>query len=81
MLATQSRSAHSTVRRKFKDLGGAKNLGPKTSPGGGGRFRAYVLDSESGGAKSRYPKSRTANGEVSSRRDAKKFKKCEKVSR
>lgn len=61
---------HSNRSGRAPDRGGAavkitmfwKEVGPEASPGGGEgrRFRAHVVDSESGGAKGHYPKFRTS---------------------
>ena len=44
----------------FREERNPKNVEPGGATGGGGwRVRAHVLDSESGGAKGHYPKSKT----------------------
>jgi hypothetical protein len=49
-------------------------VGPESDTGGGGcRFRAHILDSESGGAKGHYPNYRTRKAENGSGLSVKKL--------
>jgi hypothetical protein len=51
-----------------------KCVGPESDTGGGGcRFRAHILDSESGGAKGHYPNYRTRKAENGSGLSVKKL--------
>ena len=73
--AESFRHRHECARDRIENSRSWKVLGPEASPGGeGGRFRAYVLDSESGGAKGHYPNIKTRLVESGSRAAPKKFR-------